>query len=501
MAYFVYESTSFNKADNSDDTAATAYDLGMVTGVTNWVGQGDEYDFGKFSLPCSAKLSFTVSASDAVKFTVWQEQPNGKLKSLQATTLKAGQTLDTKALLLNAGNYYLSMQSTNAKKGGDADYTVTLNDKSFLFTNGDNSDDTAATAKNFNMMTSEATGWVGMGDEYDFGKFSLECGAKLSFTVSSTDAVKFTVWQEQPNGKLKSLQTTTLKAGQTLDTKALLLNAGNYYLSMQSTNAKKGGNAYYSVSPNGKSFLFTKGDNSDDTAAAAKDLNTMTTEATGWVGLGDEYDFGKFSLESGAKLSFTVSSTDAVKFTVWQKQSNGKLKSLQSTALKAGQQLDTKELLVTAGDYYLSVQSTNAKKGGYADYTVALNEKSRLFPAGDNTNDTWQAAAQKPAKLQGEEITGWVGFGNARDFIRFQLDGDGYIELDLDSVTADAYNAKQIKLTCLDAKGKSVALSALDDDTLVSKKAVATGEYYLGVTCANVKKFDTSYSVTTGLLA
>jgi hypothetical protein len=46
-----------------------------------------------------------------------------------------------------------------------------------------------------------------------------------------------------------------------------------------------------------------------------------------------------------------------------------------------------------------------------------------------------------------------------------------------------------------------VALSVLDGDTLVSKKAVAAGEYYLGVTCANVKKFDTSYSVTTGLLA
>ena len=54
-----------------------------------------------------------------------------------------------------------------------------------------------------------------------------------------------------------------------------------------------------------------------------------------------------------------------------------------------------------------------------------------------------------------------------------------------------------------DKDGKSVAVAVDRDDPhfLLSKKPVSAGEYYLGVICANVKKYDTSYSITTGLLA
>ena len=145
------------------------------------------------------------------------------------------------------------------------------------------------------------------------------------------------------------------------------------------------------------------------------------------------------------------------------------------------------------------MQSTTAKKGGDADYSVALNENTHFFPQGDNTNDTWQAAQGQTAKLAGEEITGWVGFGDAADFIKFQVAEDGKVQLDLNDATANELNAKKIKLSCLDANGKSVAL-ALSGDTLLSKKDVFAGDYYLGVTCANVKKYDTSYNITVGQL-
>ena len=68
-------------------------------------------------------------------------------------------------------------------------------------------------------------------------------------------------------------------------------------------------------------------------------------------------------------------------------------------------------------------------------------------------------------------------------------------------VTITMENGKQIKLSLLNASGKSVALAAFDQDTLRSKSALAAGTYYLGVTCADVKKYNTSYSVKTALLA
>ena len=131
-----------------------------------------------------------------------------------------------------------------------------------------------------------------------------------------------------------------------------------------------------------------------------------------------------------------------------------------------------------------------------------MNQKgSKFYPVGDNSNDTWQAAKKSSAVQSGETVTGWVGFSDAADFIKFQADSEGQINLDLDKATAKALSSKEIKLSCLDAKGRSVVLTSLDSDTLVSKKAVLAGEYYLGVTCANVKKFDTSYSITTGMRA
>ena len=303
----------------------------------------------------------------------------------------------------------------------------------------------------------------------------------------------------------KAVASGTVKNGVLTFNKGnpVLLTAGDYSLALKSSDKGKTASEY-SFAVNTVT-VFDKGDTSDDTLASAQELGVVDEPCVlvpdGWVGFGDEIDYYQFTLDSGAKLSFTVSASDAVKFTVWQ-ETGGKLKSLQTVTVK-DKPVDTKELLLSAGDYYFSVQSTNAAKGGDADYEVVLNEKSGFFPQGDKTNDTWQMASVQEAKLPGEEITGWVGFGDAADFIKFELEGNGRIELSLDNDTARALSSKQIKLTCLDSQGKSVALAVDKNDpwTVLSKKTVNGGEYYLGVTCANVNKFDTSYCVTTGLLA
>ncbi|MBO4631701.1 MAG: hypothetical protein J5858_07235, partial [Lentisphaeria bacterium] len=176
-------------------------------------------------------------------------------------------------------------------------------------------------------------------------------------------------------------------------------------------------------------FIFSTSNLPADPLLRAVDLGTVAAAgnlSANWVGFGDVYDYRKFTLNSGAKLQFTVNSTDAVKFTVYNEAG----KAVGNVAVKAGIAANTKDIMVSAGTYYLSVQSTTAKKGGNADYSVALNESSYFFPQGDNTNDTWQAAQGQTAKLAGEEITGWVGFGDAADFIKFQVAGDGQIVLD-----------------------------------------------------------------------
>lgn len=197
-------------------------------------------------------------------------------------------------------------------------------------------------------------------------------------------------------------------------------------------------------------------------------------------------------------MNFTLTSTDSVKFTVWQDSGRG-LKAVLKASLKGGS-INTKDVLVTEGVCYFSVQSSNAKKGGSADYTVTVNENSEFFPKGDHTNDSVGAAFDKKAKEPEEKISGWVGFGDPADYIRFRQAQDGLIQLKLDGATAEAYAAKRVKITCLDASGKSVSFVS-DGDTLTAKKETLKGDCCLGVLCSNVKKFNTSYGVTTGVIA
>ena len=437
---------------------------------------------------------------------------NGNFRSLKGTisivsnkkTIASG-TFQNGALVFNKGKPFLLENNAvsmivvkTADQGKTADYSFQLSAKT-LFNKGDS--DSMTAPRKLGSVAAAGTlvsdGWVGYGDESDFISFSLDSAANLSLTFTATDAAKFTLINAATG---KSVLSSNVKADGRITSKPKLLEAGRYCLQVQSTNAKKGGDADYTVTVNSSTIFFTNGDNSDDSMKSAKDLGAVAQTGnlfSDWVGCGDVYDFRKITLNSAAKLNFTVSAGDAVKFTLYNEAG----KAVGNLSVKAGASADTKDLFLTAGTYYLSVQSTNAARGGSADYTVALNKNTVFFPAGDNSSDKWQDASGQKAKLAGEEITGWVGFGDAADFIKFQVAGDGQIKLDLDKDTAKALASKEIKLSCLDAKGKSVALASLDSDTLVSKKTVAAGQYYLGVTCANVKKFNSNYNITVGLLA
>ena len=102
--------------------------------------------------------------------------------------------------------------------------------------------------------------FVGYGDAADYAVIKLTSAANLVFHVTATDAAKFTVWSftstTDKKGVVKytekSLQATTLKKDKNAavfeaTTKSLSLAAGTYYISMTSTNASKGGAAYYRV--------------------------------------------------------------------------------------------------------------------------------------------------------------------------------------------------------------------------------------------------------------
>ena len=426
-----------------------------VDGRHNFVGKyEDEFidgaDYAKVILETGAKISFTVDSTDAVKFIVYSlAEGTGKkagiytMKTLQTSSFKPAKNADyvranTKMLLLHAGEYYISVQSTNAKKGGSAFYNVNLGEDSVFFTDGDNSDDwtdlktKGAESGEYAVFGTVNTGttvilenWVGFGDSVDYARIHLDTAARLNFALNATDAAKVTVYRliDKTDRKgvttysLKSLQATTLKKPKnaeeyTATTKPLLLESGDYYIAIESTNAKKGGNAYYSVEL-GSGIFYDAGDDgwnnyvydkkaqdplnpdkddfiTTDITFATEDIlldrDAANAEWSNFVGFGDAADYAKITLSNDATLSFSLTASDAAKFIIYKLiEGTGKkagtftLKQLQATTLKKAKgsdvfSADTKALAVAEGEYYICMQSTNAKKGGSAFYNVELNK-------------------------------------------------------------------------------------------------------------------------------
>jgi len=407
-----------------------------VDGYSNYVGYGDDTDFVKITLDYAAKVSFTLNSTDATKISIWsfttgtdkKGNPTYSMKSLQATASKYDKTAEkykatTKGLLLEKGTYYLAVQSTNAKKGGNAYYNVTLNkDDCTFYTKCDTFNDDWVDLVSDTYKGAAYLGtvdgskeelieedWVGFGDAVDYRKFTLKTGAFLSLAAGASDAVKISICRVDSKTvkggftvpTLKTIQSTTLKKNkETGDyfslTKSILLAKGDYYICVESTNAKKGGSADYWINiadPGYGSIFFDKGNNKDDwddlktKGAAGKVLtfgeikaNTTTILYDEWVGYGDEIDYRKFTTKSNAKLSFEIYAHDATKFTIYKliekTDKNGdktySLKALQTTKIAAYKYVTTKLLALDANTYYFSMESTNAKKGGNATYNISL---------------------------------------------------------------------------------------------------------------------------------
>ena len=166
--------------------------------------------------------------------------------------------------------------------------------------------------------------------------------------------------------------------------------------------------------------------------------------------------------------------------------------------MKANVAATSKPLLLESGTYYLSMNAKNAAKGAAADYTVGFNAASTLFPAATKNDDNWKTFAGATL-ASGETAEGWVGFGDITDFFKFNHTDGGAISLTLDEATAADFRQKKLKITCLDAAGKSVALGSITgDNLLLSKKVAVAGDYFLGITCAKPKDTDCTFAVKVG---
>ena len=421
--------------------------------------------------------------------------------------------------------------------------------------------------------------YVGADDEFDYLKVRLEKGALLSFSLVSTDAAKFVIYSLAPGKVTKgvqtytqtALQTTALKKSRetgiyyTANTKGILLEKGDYYIAVQST-AKKNGNAYYSVAVDqSASKFYVLGDNSDDwtdmkTAGDTSELlgtvgTISSASAAGilaeWVGFGDTIDYKSFTLDSDAVISLSLNATDKTKFTIWKLNSKTSKKgvttysltSVQTTTLSkpndaAWYSATTKSILLDKGTYYFSMESTNAKKGGSADYLVTLNSTGSFFfvHAQENFDDNWlydkKTKVLNPdldhfcmteivstntktilldgdedisLQVRGVEYSNFAGYGDAADYALISVDDDVKLSFTVTSTGKGKFTVWRIDEKT-DKKGKvTYSVKSLQATTLTMPKnsavytcttkslELAAGQYYVSFQSTDAAKGGSAY--------
>lgn len=255
----------FNKAGNNNNwadmkTAGSSGNVGNLGVIDTskslitdgWVGFSDKINYEKITLNTAAKLNFNLTATDKTRFAVYSLKENigGKcsLKTLQNTILKKTKSTDasaasyfatTKDLFLAAGTYYISMYSTNANQGGNAEYSINVEGK--FSTKADNSNDKWTSVLDTTGVTDHGvfSGWVGFGDEADFMKLDVSSDGRLSLEFN--EATANAVAGKQLN--VTCLNDKGKKVSLAFDGNGMIskktLTAGEYYLGVICTNVKK----------------------------------------------------------------------------------------------------------------------------------------------------------------------------------------------------------------------------------------------------------------------
>ena len=487
------------------------------TGVEGWVGAGDAKDFYGIVITESGNYDLNISNLDnnvkvtLYEATAWNTFDNSikSGKAVKSVTATADGTACLSGFYLDANkNYYVVVQATSTNGSKNTAYKLDL----------------AATTE----IGAKQDGTVTKTDPAAY-TFTAQNGAyDVTLTLTDGDKAVVTLYKVNPeNGKyIKVKSVTATSKNATVNTGDLSLEDGfSYVVQVTAPNAKNGKSVAYTLNVNNWAFdvVGTQGqtnNRSDNDLATATVLNytnnrAESSDAVWRVGKDkadwDAVDYYKVTLsESGAySLSLDGINGNTVKVTIGTLTDKGKFKAVQSVTGKAG----STELLLSreldANTYYVKVESVKNDTGSEYKLELTNNEKRVGF---SNADDTWkQVAGDIDSVAYGDydTIQNWVGFGDAVDVFKIRLDeieadigyNNGRVKFSGANDTKDALIDKEIKLSLVDANGKSVALTFdKESGSYTSKNILMAGvDYYLTVKNSNAKKQNIDYDIDISL--
>ncbi|MBO7329051.1 MAG: hypothetical protein J6W00_09810 [Lentisphaeria bacterium] len=409
-----------NTLVNGDDalTKGKAFDsfgsISVAGGETGWVGLGDAADYRIVDIDSDGFYSFNLSGVKnnlTVDLYEVKLDVNGNiLSSAKVSSASATTAADGKIFwALDAEKYYaVGVNNAGAAKGLNSDYDLALG-KVDVLTGGEKT-----------VSVAEPLAYV-----LNVG----EAGVR-SFELDDIDGgqVKVSIYNAATN---KVVKTFTSKAGSDL---AFSYNfaEGNYMIKIEAAD-KNGLDKRFDLS-----FAERSADNNDVIIGkATKDgswdeIAESTVITDGWVGLSDASDFIRLDLNETGTGSYNIKIDELdntavlslMEVTAWNADGTVKtaktVKSVTATAANGNGLLENM-LLDSTKTYFVQVKASSATGTGDSDYKLTLkqNEEFNITTADDAEFNNYTV-------ISSGTIDGWVGFGDAKDCIKFGEPGNIY---------------------------------------------------------------------------
>ncbi len=465
-SYTLSHLEKYTPVDTGANTWQTAKNID--DGVDNWVGFGDTADFYKLTMTNAGMLTLGLTGLTGNADLTLLNAGGMQLKTSSNTGITS-EAITNVALL--AGTYYVKVATGYGVN--DAGYTLTHTEK---YTPADTGANTWQTAK---QIDDGVDNWVGFGDAADFYKLTMTNAGMLSLGLTGLTGNADLTLLNASGMQLKA-SSSTGTTSEAINNVALL--AGTYYVKVAIGFGVN--DASYTLAHTEK---YCPADKAANVYKTALDISNLDN----WVGFGDSADFYKLTMTNAGTLTLGLTGLTG----------NADLALLNSagTALKTSAKAGTANEAITgvsllAGTYYVKV----ATGFGVNDASYNLSNTVSYFPGdtSDKAGNTLAAAKLVDSPAQ----TGWVGFGDADDYYKFDIAAAAQGTLRLYDMTGG--NAD---LTLYDAKGaqlqKSAKTGALEDTIT---RNLAAGTYYARVNAVSGNidyKLDFSKKDGYGMLA
>lgn len=405
--------------------------------------------------------------------------------------------------LLDHGNYFWEWSRSKKDAQTESGFSMDLTGEVFSIEEDDREFvDIEKTDLNGNFCET-LEGEVGFSNADAVYQYMTDDGGELTISIDAgtvlESKVKIQVYlQDDRNGKkgkYKRVKTVNVDAGTYSESEVILSDLSlnnNFYIKIVSWDNGKGKyNTDYKF--NMKYDVF--GDDTQHTDILEVGGETINE----WIGYRNEEHAYLMQIDENGRYSIRLNGNagDAT-----LKICDLKDKVIEKMKLQDDGTAYIDDLYLEEGNYFVVVDSKDNGKGKCnTDYSLSATKLSDLYPKIDNSDDSWQLASKQDSIIQDEWNNNWLGCGDAEDFFKVELAESGKLVLQLDNTTANAVEEGILEFTCLNEKGKKLALTSLSDGELTLIDDTESAIVYIGVELQKTDNKDVDYSFKLSMLA